>query len=371
MIIGVPKEVKMHEYRVGLSPEHAFSYVKNGHTVYVQKGAGLGSGFEDKDYLNVGCMLLDTIEEIYSISEMIIKVKEPLSEEYNLLREGQIVYTFFHLAASQELTQVCLDKKIIAIAYETIVDKDNRLPCLKPMSEVAGRLSVLEGSKYLEKPFGGRGVLLSGAVGVSPANVLVLGAGGIAGKNAVSMAVGLHANVVAMDISLNALSELDQLYAGRISTIYSTDKAIKEQIKTADLVIIAALVPGAKAPKLIKKEYLKDMKQGSVIVDIAIDQGGGTETSKLTYHSDPIYTVDGVVHYCVGNMPGSVPFTSTLALNNATLSYGLKIANNGVIEALKDKSILMGLNTYLGHLTCKPVADVFNIKYVQFAEIMK
>lgn len=365
MIIGVPKEIKKHEYRVGLAPKYAAAYINAGHEVIIQKGAGLGSAHPDKEYIAVGCRIVPTIEDVYAEADMIIKVKEPLEPEYELMREGQIIYTYLHLAASRELTEACLKRKIVGIAYETIRDKKGGLPCLKPMSEIAGRLSVQEGAKFLEKPFGGRGVLLGGVPGVLPANVLVLGGGGVVGRNAVAMAVGLQANVTAMDINIDALTELDNLYRGRINTLYSTDESIKEQIAKADLVIGAALIPGAATPKLIKKEYLSLMKKGAVIVDVAIDQGGSCETSRVTYHDKPVYTEKGIVHYCVGNMPGAVPVTSTAALNNSTLRYGLQIANKGWKQALKDEELLMlGLNTCMGNLTCKPVADFFDLPYV-------
>lgn len=370
MMIGVPKEIKKHEYRVGLTPHHAESYVAAGHAVFIQKSAGEGSGYEDKDYTDVGCKMLDTIEDIYAVAQMIIKVKEPLEPEYALMREGQIFYTYFHLAADKKLTEVCLKNKIIAIAYETIVGKDGRLPCLKPMSEIAGRLSIQEGAKYLEKPFGGRGILLGGVPGVLPGNVLILG-GGVVGQNACAMAVGMHADVTVADISLAALTALNKEYQGRVKTLYNTEGAIIEAISKADLVIGAALVPGAATPHIIKKGYLNYMKKGSVIVDVAIDQGGCCETSHVTYHDDPVYTYEGVVHYCVGNMPGAVACTSTLALNNATLPYGLAIANKGYQAALQaDEGLMLGLNCHLGALTCKPVADLFGMPYTPAISVL-
>ncbi|MGI6700875.1 MAG: alanine dehydrogenase [Christensenellales bacterium] len=363
MIIGVPIEIKKHEYRVGLTPGHAVSYVNAGHKVYIQKGAGVGSGFMDEEYVNAGCEILPSIEDIYAAADMIIKVKEPLEPEYELMREGQIFYTYFHLAAEKELTEACLKNKIIAIAYETIVGKDGRLPCLKPMSEIAGRLSIQEGAKYLEKPFGGKGILLGGVPGVLPANVVILGGGGVVGRNACALAVGLHSDVTVVDISNAALTYIDDLYHGRVKTLYSTEANIIDALKNADLVIGAALVPGAATPHLIKREYLKYMKRDSIIVDVAIDQGGCAETSRVTYHDDPVYKVDGVVHYCVGNMPGAVPGSSTLALNNATLSYGLKIAADYKKALRDDVGLSYGLNTHLGDLTIKPVADLFGLPY--------
>jgi len=365
MKIGVPIEIKKHEYRVGLAPFYAAAYIKAGHTVYVQKGAGKGSGFSDKDYMAVGAQILNTIEDVYATADMIIKVKEPLEPEYALMRKGQIVYTYLHLAADRKLTEVMRDRGVTGIAYETITDKKGALPCLKPMSEIAGRLATQEGAKFLEKPFGGRGILLGGVPGVLPANVLVLGGAGVVGSNAVAMAVGLHANVTAMDVNIDAMTAMDNHYAGRVRTLYSTDAAVREQIAEADLVIGAALIPGAAAPKLIRAEYLSLMKKGAVIVDGAIDQGGSCETSRLSYLNEPAYTEKGVVHYCVGNMPGAVPITSTAALNNSTLRYGLMIANMGYKKALKaDPGLMLGLNTYGGAVVCQPVAECFGMEYV-------
>lgn len=362
MKIGVPIEIKKHEYRVGLAPHHAAAYVKAGNEVYIQNNAGVGSGYENEEYIKVGCKILPTIEDVYATADMIIKVKEPLEPEYKLMRKGQIIYTYFHLAADRKLTEAVLESGCVAIAYETIKDSSGGLPCLKPMSEIAGRLSVQEGAKYLEKPFGGRGVLLGGVTGVLPANVLVLGGAGVVGRNAVAMAVGLHANVTVMDINLNSLYEMDGLYKGRINTLYSTEGAIAEQIAKADLVIGATLIPGAATPQLILKEHLSLMKKGAVIVDVAIDQGGTCQTSHVTYHDNPVFEEQGIIHYCVGNMPGAVPFTSTLALNNATLKYGLAIAGKGYRQALtEDKGLALGLNAHFGELTCKPVGEFFGI----------
>jgi len=365
MKIGVPIEIKKHEYRVGLTPFHANAYVKAGHTVYIQKNAGVGSGFSDEDYKVAGCQILNTIEDIYATAEMIIKVKEPLEPEYKLMRKGQIMYTYLHLAAFKELTEVMAKNGVIGIAYETIVDKKGGLPCLKPMSEIAGRLATQEGAKFLEKPFGGRGILLGGVPGVLPANVVVVGGAGVVGANSVAMAVGMGANVTAIDVNIDALTAMDNHYQGRVRTLYSTEAAIRQQLAEADLVVGAALIPGAAAPKLIKREHLKIMKPGAVIVDVAIDQGGSAETARMTYHDAPTYTEEGIVHYCVGNMPGAVPITSTSALNNATLGYGLRIANGGYKKALKaDPGLMLGLNTYNGEVTCQPVAEFFNMKYV-------
>ena len=364
MKIGTIREIKKHEYRVGLTPEAAGAYVKNGHQVFLEKDAGLGAGFTDEEYIKFGVEILSTPAEIFENCEMIIKVKEPLREEYELIRENQIVYTYFHLSASEELTIAMLKQGGKCVAYETIEDNDHGLPCLKPMSEIAGRLSVQEGAKYLEKPFGGSGVLLSGVPGTTKGKVLVIG-GGIVGANACKIAVGMGADVTVMDLNLNRLTYLDDLYNGKITTLYSTDAAVEDSLAEADLVIGAVLIPGAKAPKVIKKDYLKNMKTGSVIVDVAVDQGGCSETTNVTYHDDPVFNVDGVVNYCVGNMPGAVPRTSTIALNNTTLSYGLRIANNGLEKACKDDlSILKGVNIYRGNCTYENVAKVFNLNYV-------
>ncbi|MDR2977060.1 MAG: alanine dehydrogenase [Streptococcaceae bacterium] len=371
MKIGVPKEIKKFEYRVGLAPNYAADYVNAGHEVYIQSGAGQGSSFSDADYEKVGCKILPTADDIWKIAEMIVKVKEPLEPEYNLMREGQILFTYFHLAADRALTEAVLARKVIAIAYETIRDHQGKLPCLAPMSEIAGRMSIQEGAKYLEAPQGGRGILLGGVSGVLPANVLVLGGGGTVGQNAVAMAVGLHANVTAVDVNLDSLTRLEQEYRGQVHTAFSTDSAIRELIADADLVIGATLIPGAETPQLIKKDYLPLMKKGSVIVDVAIDQGGTCETSHVTYHDDPVFEVEGVIHYCVGNMPGAVPITSTAALNNSTLHYGLQIANRGYMEALKaDSGLKLGLNAHLGKLTLLSVADEFGIEYTSVDTVM-
>jgi len=372
MKIGVPTEIKKFEYRVGLTPESVALYIKHGHTVYVQKGAGLGSGYPDEEYIFNGATMIETEAELFKKADMIIKVKEPLEAEYPLMREGQIIYTYFHLAASLPLTEACLKQKIVAIAYETIKDEHHGLPCLKPMSEVAGRLAVQEGAKYLEKPFGGRGVLLGGVPGVKPGHVVVLGAAGTVGRNAVLIAVGMQAEVVAIDIYEPGLALLKAEFGDKIKILKSTTEDIIESLKWADLVISGILIPGDAAPKIVKREYLKLMKPGSVIVDVAIDQGGSTETSHVTYHDKPTYEVDGVIHYCVGNMPGAVPRTSSEALNNATINYGLAIADLGYKKALKkDPGLMLGLNTCLGACTCHPVADFFHLPYVAPETIIK
>ena len=362
MKVGTVTELKTHEYRVGLTPNSAHEYVKRGHEVYVQKGAGLGSGFSDDLYENVGCSILENAGDVYGTCDMIVKVKEPLAQELPMIREGQILYTYLHLAADQQLTQSLMDTKCIGVAYETIEGKDGGLPCLKPMSQIAGRLSIQEGAKYLEKPFGGSGVLLSGVPGVSKAKVTILGAG-IVGMNAAKIAVGIGAQVTILDISLNRLEYLEDVFNGGINTLYSTPTNVEEALAEADLVIGGVLIPGAAAPKIVKRSYLKHMKPGSVIVDVAIDQGGCTEVSRVTYHDSPVYVEDGVVFYCVGNMPGAVSHTSTNALNNATLVYGLAMADKGITEAMRqDNGLLQGLNLYKGQLTCHGVANSFSME---------
>lgn len=372
MKIGVPTEIKKGEYRVGLTPEKAAIYVQHGHRVFIQKGAGIGSGYPDSEYVSVGGELLDTAEDIYGIANMIIKVKEPLEAEYPLMREGQIIFTYFHLAASRTLTEAVLRQKIIAIAYETIKDANNGLPCLKPMSEVAGRLAVQEGARFLEKTQGGRGILLSGVPGVQPGTVVVLGAAGSVGRNAIQQAVGLHAKVMALDIYEPGLAKLRAEFGEAVKTLPCTPENVAEALKQADLVISGVLVPGGATPKLIRKEHLATMKPGSVIVDVAIDQGGSCETSHVTYHDNPTYVVDSVIHYCVGNMPGAVPRTASEALCNATTQYGVLIADLGYKNAFReDSGLAEGLNTYFGVLTCLPVATLFQLPYQSVAQIIR
>jgi alanine dehydrogenase len=364
MIIGVPKEIKRLEFRVGLTPQSAQHYVQHGHTVYIQKDAGIGSGFTNDEYVSVGCQILESIEAIYQLSDMIIKVKEPLQEEFNLIRKNQIIYTFLHLAAAKPLLNALLEKEATGVAYETIEDEQGRLPILKPMSEVAGRLAVQEGAKYLEKMYGGRGVLLGGIPSVEPGVVVVIGANGYAGYNATQIALGMQANVIAIDIKFNQLETLKQQYGDKLSLLTSTPDHIQSALVQADLVISTVLIPGDAAPKLIKKTDLKLMKKGAVIVDVAIDQGGSTETSLVTYHDNPIYDVEGILHYCVGNMPGAVPRTSTLGLNAATLSFGLDIANKGIIKACQENPrLLKGVNTYKGQVAYKAIADLFHLPF--------
>jgi len=370
MIVGSPKEIKQKEFRVGLTPNNVKDYISNGHTVLIETGAGLGSSFTDEDYIAAGATIVPTGKDVWDKADMVVKVKEPLEPEFELMRKDQIIYTYLHLAAEGPLTHALVKSGAKAVAYETVTDNSGGLPLLKPMSEVAGRLSIQEGAKFLEKPFGGRGVLLSGVPGTKKGKVLIVG-GGISGLSACRIAVGFGADVTIMDINLDTLKKIDDLYGARVQTMYSTDANLQDELKEADLVIGAVLIPGAAAPKLIKREYLKNMKPGSVIVDIAIDQGGCTETSRITYHDDPVYTEEGVVHYCVGNMPGATPLTSTVALTNATLRQGLLIANNGLEKAVKiDKHLLPGINAYCGKITYKKVAEVFGLEYTDIETLI-
>lgn len=363
MIIGVPKEIKNNENRVALTPAGASELIKNGHTLYVQKTAGEGSGFTDAEYQAAGATILNTIEEVYAIAEMIIKVKEPIESEYSLIKKDQLLFTYFHFASYEPLTHAMIERGAVCLAYETVEKADRSLPLLIPMSEVAGRMSIQEGAKYLEKPMGGRGILLGGVPGVKPAEVLVLG-GGIVGTQAAKMAAGLGARVTMMDISLPRLRQLDDIMPANVETMISNDYNVRNAVKTADLVIGGVLIPGAKAPKLITRDMLPTMKKGAVIVDVAIDQGGCFETSKPTTHAEPCYEVDGVVHYCVANMPGAVPYTSTLALTNATLPYSVQLANKGWKKACSDSNELkLGLNVINGKVVYKGVAEAFNLEY--------
>lgn len=362
MIVGTVKEVLKNEDRIGLSPDSIREYVNNGHTVLVETNCGLASGFSDDDYIKSGAIIKQSAQEVWESSDMIVKVKEPQEAEYKYFRKDLIIYTFFHLAADEALTKALIKFKTTAIAYETIELEDGSLPCLKPMSEIAGRLSVLEGSNYLQSNFGGKGVLISSVPGVKRVNVVIIGAGNV-GKNALRMAVGLNAVVTIIDKDLGKLTEIDHLYNGQVTTLYSTSQNIFNSLKTADLVISSVLLKGAKAPKLIKNEYYQHMEKGTVIVDVAIDQGGSTESSRRTYHSDPIYQVDGIIHYCVGNMPGAVPKTATIALNNTTLMYGLEIANKGMDISKLSEPLLKGINVFDGEITYQAVADAFDLKY--------
>lgn len=364
MRIGCPKEIKNNENRVGLTPAGAKAYVAAGHQVFVETRAGEGSGFTDAEYQAAGATILATAKEVFDGADMVIKVKEPQKGEIAMLRKGQILFTYLHLAPDPEQTQGLLASGATTIAYETITDAQGRLPLLTPMSEVAGRMAVQIGAQYLQKTNGGRGMLLGGVPGVPPAHVLVLG-GGVVGVNAIKMAVGLGARVTVLDRSLPTLRYLDDIFGNRIETVWSSDAHVEELLPTTDLVIGAVLVPGAAAPKLVRKDMLKLMRQGSVIVDVAVDQGGCVETTKATTHADPVYFVDGVLHYGVANMPGAVPRTSTIALTNATLPYGLKLANLGWQKALaSDPGFLLGLNTHEGKMTCEPVARDQKLTYV-------
>ena len=361
MIIGIPKEIKNNENRVALTPAGAKELVKKGHTVYVQHTAGENSGFPDSAYEKAGAQILPSINDVYQIAEMIVKVKEPIAVEYPLVRKGQLVFTYFHFASDEKLTLAMMDSGSICLAYETVEKPDASLPLLIPMSEVAGRMSIQEGARFLEKPQGGKGILLGGVPGVKPARVLVLG-GGIVGYNAALMAAGLGADVTIADISLPRLRYLSEVMPANVKTLYSSTHNIETELPATDLVIGAVLIPGAKAPHLVTKDMLKLMKPGSVLADVAIDQGGCFETSHPTTHADPVYTVDGIVHYCVANIPGAVPQTSTLALTNATLPYVLKLADKGWKEACKeDRSLLLGLNIIEGKIVYPAVAEAFGL----------
>ncbi len=370
MIVGVPIEIKNNENRVALTPAGAIEFVKKGHTVYIQHDAGLNSGFPDEMYIEAGAEILPTIEDVYAKADMIIKVKEPIEPEYKLIKEGQLLYTYFHFASCQPLTDAMIASKATCLAYETVEEADRSLPLLVPMSEVAGRMSIQEGAKYLEKTFGGKGILLGGVAGVLPAKVLIIG-GGIVGTEAAKMAAGLGADVTIMDISLNRLRYLDDVMPSNVKTMVSNEYNVRELIKDADLIIGAVLVAGSKTPNLITADMLPEMRPGTVLVDVAIDQGGCIETTKPTTHDDPIFTIDGVIHYSVANMPGAVPNTSTLALTNATLNYGLKLADMGWKAACnKYEALKKGLNIVDGKVVYKGVADAWDLPYTDVAEIL-
>jgi len=363
MIIGVPKEIKNNENRVALTPAGAKELIKRGHQVYVQQTAGIGSGFSDEDYKAAGASLLPSIEATYQIAEMIMKVKEPIESEYSLIKPNQLLFTYFHFASYEPLTKAMVASKAICLAYETVEKSDRSLPLLVPMSEVAGRMAIQKGANYLEKPLGGRGILLGGVPGVLPAKVLILG-GGIVGTQAAWMAAGLGADVIIMDVSLPRMRYLADVMPANVKTMMSNEYNIREQIKQADLIVGAVLIPGAKAPHLITKDMLKDMKKGAVLVDVAVDQGGCIETCKPTTHENPTYIIDDVVHYCVANMPGAVPYTSTLALTNATLPYAIQLADKGWKKAAQENADLVpGLNVIQGDIVYKAVAEAFNIPY--------
>ena len=362
MIVGIPKEIKNNENRVSLTPSGARELVQRGHTVYVQHTAGINSGFTDEDYEKAGAHILPSIEDVYGTAEMIIKVKEPIESEYGLVREGQLVFTYFHFACDQQLTEAMIKSQSVCMAYETVVDRQGALPLLIPMSEVAGRMSVQEGARFLEKPQGGKGILLGGVPGVKPAKVLVLG-GGVVGTNAALMAAGLGADVTICDISLPRLRQLNEFMPKNVKTLFSSAHNIEQELATTDLVIGAVLIPGAKAPHLITRPMLKLMKKGSVLVDVAIDQGGCFETSHPTTHAEPTYEVDGIIHYCVANIPGAVPCTSTLALTNATLPYAVKLADMGWEKACEtDSGLKKGLNIVNGKVVFPAVAEAFGWK---------
>ena len=365
MFVGCVKEIKNQEYRVGLIPAHVKSFIDHNHTVYIEKDAGIGSGFTNENYEHYGAVVLETAEEVWSKVDLMIKVKEPLESEYRYFREDLILFTYLHLAADEALTKALLESKMSALAYETL-DVNGSLPLLKPMSEIAGRLSIQEAAKYLEKPFGGKGLLLSGLPGVKKAKVMIIGAG-VAGKNAAKIALGMGADVYLLDKNINRLEQLESEFGFQIKTRYSTHATILELLPEMDVVVGAVLVPGAKAPKLIMREDLKKMQPGGVIVDIAVDQGGCFETTHPTTHLDPTFVVEGIIHYCVANMPGSVPMTSTLGLNNATLEYSLLLANYGLKGAIiKNKNLLSAINTHEGRLTNAAVAEAFNLKFEAF-----
>ena len=364
MIIGVPKEIKNNENRVALTPAGAMELTRHGHEVYIQTTAGEGSGFSDEEYKSAGANILPTIEATYDIAEMIMKVKEPIEPEYGLIKEDQLVFTYFHFASYEPLTKAMIASKSVCLAYETVELADRSLPLLIPMSEVAGRMAVQEGAKYLEKPVKGRGVLLGGVPGVAPGKVLVLG-GGIVGTQSAKMAAGLGAHVSILDINLNRLRYLADVMPANVDTLYSNEYNIRQLVQEHDLIIGAVLIPGAKAPNLITRDMLKLMRPGTVLVDVAVDQGGCIETTRPTTHEDPTFIIDDVVHYCVANMPGAVPYTSTIALTNATLPYAVKLANQGWVNACKkDPALLKGLNVIKGDVVYEGVAKAFDLPLV-------
>ncbi len=371
MIIGVPKEIKNNENRVSLTPAGVIELVKHGHVVYVQKTAGLGSGFSDEAYEEAGAKLLPSIEDVYKVAEMIIKVKEPIESEYNLIRKDQILYTYFHFASNEPLLDAMIARKAVCLAYETVEMEDRSLPLLIPMSEVAGRMAVQEGAKYLEKTFGGRGVILGGVPGVAPAKVLILG-GGIVGSEAAKIAAGMGADVTIMDVSLPRLRHLDDILPANVKTVMSSEFNIRKLVRTHDLIIGSVLIPGGKTPFLVTKDMLKTMRPGTVLVDVAIDQGGCIETTYPTTHDNPTFVIDGVIHYAVANMPGAVPNTSTIALTNATLPYALEIADRGWKKACtEDGPLCKGLNVIDGKIVYKRVADAFNRPYENVTSFLK
>jgi alanine dehydrogenase len=363
MVIGIPKEIKDHEYRVSLTPDGAAALCQAGHTVWIEPSAGEGSGFSDEEYRSAGATVATSKEEVFAKAELIVKVKEPLISECHLFRPGHTLFTYLHLASLPDLTKALLDRKVLAIAYETTVAADGSLPMLRPMSEIAGRMSVQVGAQYLEKMQGGRGVLLAGVPGVEPGKVTVLGAG-VVGTSATRIAVGLGAQVTVINLDLTRLRYLDDLYQGRIVTRAASHSAIEQAVCEADLVIGAVLVPGAKAPQLVSRSVVSKMQRGAVVVDVSVDQGGCFETTRPTTHSDPVYTVDGIIHYCVANMPGIVPRTSTFALTNATLPYIVRLASDGVDRAIRsDPGLAQGVNLKDGQVTCKGVAEAHGLRF--------
>lgn len=370
MKIGVPKEIKSNEYRVGLVPAGVREYVRRGHQVFVERNAGEGSAITDEAYISAGATMLGSADEVWAAADMIVKVKEPLAPEYARMKKGQIIYTYFHLAAVPELADVLVEKEIAAVAYETIQLPDGSLPLLEPMSEVAGRMSIQVGARCLEREQGGKGILLGGVPGVARANVVIIG-GGTVGTNAAKMAVGMGANVTIMDVNLSRLRYLDDIFGNAIQTQHSNADTINAQVLRADLIIGAVLITGAKAPHLVTREHIKSMQEGSVVVDVSVDQGGCIETCHATTHQNPTYVVDGVVHYCVANMPGAVPRTSTFALNNTTLPYGLAIATKGLEAAIsQDASLRLGLNTYRGQVVYEAVATSLNLPYTPLSALI-
>ena len=371
MIIGVPKEIKNNENRVALTPAGTQELVKRGHSVYIQTKAGEDSGFDDGSYAGAGGKIISSLEEIYKQAEMIIKVKEPIEAEYNLIRKDQLVFTYFHFASYEPLAHAMIKAGAVCLAYETVERDDKSLPLLIPMSEVAGRMAIQEGAKYLEKPLKGRGILLGGVPGVMPAKVLVLG-GGVVGANAAKIAAGMGADVTITDVNLNRLRYLDDVMPKNVHTLVSNEYTIRELVKTHDLIVGAVLIPGAKAPRLVTKDMLKTMRPGTVLVDVAVDQGGCIETCTPTTHENPTFIIDDVVHYCVANMPGAVPYTSTLALTNATLPYAIKLAGHGWKKACHDNADLRkGLNIIQGKVVYKAVADSFNLPYTDVKEFLE
>ncbi len=363
MIIGCPKEIKTREYRVGLVPGGVAALVHRGHTVLVEKGAGVGSGISDVAYQQVGATIVEKATDVWAKADMIVKVKEPVASEYGLMKEGQTIYTYFHLAADKPLSKALIDRKIAAVAYETIQTDDGQLPLLKPMSEVAGRMAVQVAATHLQKEHGGKGILLPGVPGVRRGKVVILG-GGVVGTNSAKLASGMGADTVVLDVNVNRLAYLDDIFGSRISPIYSDPAQIAKHVREADVVIGGVLIPGAKAPRLVSEKLISEMQEGSVVVDVAVDQGGCIETCHPTTHDNPTYMVHGVVHYCVANMPGAVAQTSTYALTNATIGYGLRLADLGVVEAVKrDKALALGVNTFNGHTTYKAVAEAHEFEY--------